>query len=90
LETKIEKVKIFFILYQQSTYDKNAAYIFVDFRTKRACRANIRGATFRPRRKVAKYEIYNLTNFYVSVVLGRIYETCHAERSEESYTNNYV
>ena len=31
------------------------AYIFVDFRLKRAGRANYRGATFRLGRKMAKY-----------------------------------
>jgi len=33
----------------------NSVYNFVEFRTKRAGRANYRGATFRLRRKVAKY-----------------------------------
>ncbi len=51
------KFEIFFILFSASTYDIYAGYDFVDFRIKRACRVNYRGATFLFRRKVAKYYI---------------------------------
>ena len=54
---KNKKSRKFFILFSTSTYDEYVAYIFVDFRLKRAGRANSRGATFRLRRKVAKFEI---------------------------------
>ena len=37
------------------TYGDKSVYIFVDFRIKRAGRANYRSAIFRLRRKVAKY-----------------------------------
>ncbi|UCE05884.1 MAG: hypothetical protein JSW07_20210, partial [bacterium] len=30
--------------------------------------------------------LFNLTDFYVSAVMIRIYETCHSEHSEESPT----
>jgi hypothetical protein len=42
----MEKVKNFSIPFLTSTYGENTIYIFVDFRIKRACRANYRGASF--------------------------------------------
>jgi len=44
----MKKVENFFILFSTSTYDEYVAYNFVDFRLKRAYRANYRGATFLP------------------------------------------
>ena len=56
VRNKNEKKFIFFILYCTKTYGENTIYIFVDFRIKRACRANYRGATFLLMRKAAILE----------------------------------
>jgi hypothetical protein len=53
LETKIGIFKIFFIPFPASTYVKNPAYNFVDFRIKRAGSSNYGGAVFGLRQKTA-------------------------------------
>jgi hypothetical protein len=58
----MKKVERFFIPFSKSTYGEKAAYIFVDFRIKRACRAYYRGATFRLMRKTAKLHKLNNEN----------------------------
>jgi hypothetical protein len=46
LKTKIAIFKIFFIPFPTSTYVRNPAYNFVDFRTKRAGTSNYGGRLF--------------------------------------------
>jgi hypothetical protein len=48
LKTKIGNLKIFFIACPAVTYVKNTAYIFVDFRIKRAGSSNYGGLLFLP------------------------------------------
>jgi hypothetical protein len=48
LKTKIGNLKNFFIPYYKDTYSIIIAYIFVDFRIKRAGSFNSRGAAFWP------------------------------------------
>ncbi len=50
---KNQKFEIFFIPYHIRTYNDNSVYNFVEFRLKRACWANYRGATFLFRRNPA-------------------------------------
>jgi len=59
---KNRKFEIFFISFSTSTYDESTAYIFVDFRIKRAYRANSRGASFggAERCKAISYGINNV------------------------------
>jgi len=59
LKTKTGNLKFFFIACPAGTYVKNTAYIFVDFRIKRAGSSNSRGAAFCLRQKTAKYEYLN-------------------------------
>jgi hypothetical protein len=46
VENKNRKIEKIFIPYQTRTYGKNAAYIFVDFRIKRAGSSNYGGRFF--------------------------------------------
>jgi len=48
LKTKIRNLKNFFIPYPARSYAKNPAYIFVDFRIKRAGSSNYGGLLFSP------------------------------------------
>jgi hypothetical protein len=70
----MKKVEKFFIPFSTSTYGVYVAYNFVDFRLKRACQANYRGATFRLMRKTAKLQRLNNENFDIYDLRLAIYD----------------
>ena len=82
----MKKVEIFFIPFLTGTYGEYVAYIFVEFRIKRAGWANYRGATFRLRRKNLELRMENLDIYDFRFA---IYDFFFYLRLSAVYANDY-